>query len=147
MPRAKKTATGAPAQKIEAITGQTYGEAKQQEMLQKAMPAPNQMAAPAPARPQANPQQQQQPQEVAQSPAAQPRLSLAEAMQRISGSGGLLTAPDDNPNLPVTDGLSSGPGRGPEALTYGSTLGNTLRMLANQTGDPIFTELASRARF
>ena len=146
MPRAKKTAMGAPAQKIEAITGQTYGDAKQQEMLQKAMPAPNQMAAPSPTRPQTSPQQQQ-PQEVSQAPTARPRLSLAEAMQRISGSGGLLTAPDDNPDLPVTDGLPSGPGRGPEALTYGSTLGNTLRMLANQTGDPIFTELASRARF
>jgi len=146
MPRAKKTAMGAPAQKIEAITGQTYGDAKQQEMLQKAMPAPNQMATQSSTRPQTSPQQQQ-PEEVLQAPTAQPRLSLAEAMQRISGSGGLLTAPDDNPDLPVTDGLPSGPGRGPEALTYGSTLGNTLRMLANQTGDPIFTELASRARF
>lgn len=83
-----------------------------------------------------------------QAPAPQtPRLSLQEAMQQIQGRGGVLSMPDDNPAMPVTDGLTTGPGRGPEAIMASSTLGNTLRRLANQTGDPIFRELASKVRF
>lgn len=133
---------GAPGQAVQAIQGQTYGEGVKQEALQKTMPAPNagastpQAPTAAPAAPQ--PQAEQTP---------NPRLSLQDAMEQIRGRGGVLSMPDDNPNLPVTDGLMTGPGRGPEALMAGSTLGNTLRRLANQTGDPIFRELASKVRF
>lgn len=134
--------SGAPGQAVQAIQGQTYGDAARQEALQKTMPAPNagvQATEPPTAGP--APEQPQTPE------APAPRLSLQDAMQRISGRGGLLTAPDDNPALPVTDGLMSGPGRGPEAMMANSTLGNTLRRLANQTGDPIFRELANKVRF
>lgn len=134
MPRARKTMSGEPAQKVAPITGQTYGDAKQQEMLQETMPAPKvgaaQIAAtsgeaPAPNEPQA----------------PRPPVDIAAA---IRGVGGLLSQPDDRPTTPVTDGLSSGPGRGPEALTRNTQMGNTLRRLALQTNDPIFYELASK---
>ena len=134
MPRARKTMSGEPAQKVAPITGQTYGDAKQQEMLQETMPAPKvgaaQVAAAAgeattPSEP----------------PAPRPPVDIAAA---IRGAGGLLSQPDDRPTTPVTDGLSSGPGRGPEALTRNTQMGNTLRRLALQTNDPIFYELASK---
>jgi hypothetical protein len=142
LPRAKKTIGGVPGQAVQAIQGQTYGEATRQEALQKTMPAPN-AEAPMPQAPTATPTAPQPPME--QVP--QPRLSLQDAMEQIRGRGGVLSMPDDNPSLPVTDGLMTGPGRGPEALMANSTLGNTLRRLANQTGDPIFRELASKVRF
>ena len=41
MPRGKKTQSGDPAQKVESVTGQRYGEGVAQEQMQKAMPAPN----------------------------------------------------------------------------------------------------------
>lgn len=141
MPRAKKTIGGAPGQKVEAIQGQTYGMGVQQEDLQRAMPAPNEsvQTQPAPTDSTGNPPEQATP--------VRPGLSFQEAMQRVQGAGGVLSAPDDNPSIPITDGLSTGPGRGPEALNNASALGNTLRRLALQTGDPVFNELVSKVRF
>lgn len=136
MPRARKTMSGEPAQKVAPITGQTYGDAKQQEMLQETMPAPK-VGAASQAAPSAEPQEPG-PQAA---PAPRPPVDIAAA---IRGAGGLLTQPDDRPTVPVTDGLSSGPGRGPEALTRNTQMGNTLRRLALQTNDPIFYELASK---
>ena len=150
MPRAKKTIAGAPGQKVQAVTGQTYGEGIRQENLQKAMPAPNAQIQqrPIPAPPTAPASEGQTSTEAPAQPVAQPpRLLFEEAMQSVRGSGGILRAPDDNPALPVTDGLATGPGRGPEALMAQSHLGNTLRRLAVQTSDPIFRELASKVRF
>lgn len=147
MPRAKKTITGAPGQKVQAVAGQTYGEGVRQETLQKAMPAPNaqtqQRPIPAP------PAQSSPAASEIQSPPvpARPGLSFAEAMQQVQGAGGILRAPDDNPAIPITDGLATGPGRGPEALMGTSILGNTLRRLAIQTGDPVFNELLTKVRF
>lgn len=134
MPRAKKTLAGTPGQKVEAIKGQTYGEGVQQERLQNAMPAPNAPQIQASA----------QPAEPAQ---PRPQISFQDAMNQVSGMGGILRAPDDRPSIPVTDGLASGPGRGPEALMGSSALGNTLRRLAVQTGDPVFNELISKVNF
>lgn len=150
MPRAKKTMAGTPGQKIQAISGQTYGEGVRQEELQRTMPAPQTpgpttATRPIPAAPTAQAEAAVPSEQSA--PMPQPRMSLQEAMQRIQGTGGILRAADDNPNLPVTDGLPTGPGRGPEALMANSHLGNTLRRLATQTGDPIFRELASKVRF
>ena len=143
MPRAKKTMGGAPGQKVEAFVGQTYGDAKRQEQLQQSMPAPSQPTTQSAGQP---PQSAEAAQPT-ESPSPRPRMSLADAISSVAGMGGLLSAPDDNPNIPVTDGLVTGPGRGPEALRTGSTLQNTLRSLAMQTGDPVFNELLMRARF
>lgn len=135
MPRSRRTTTGTPAQKVEAVTGQQYGRAKVQEELQQALPTPNETAgapanAPAPT-----------------APTLRPRMSPEQAMQLVRGAGGVLSAPDDNPSIPITDGLATGPGRGPEALSGQSTLGDTLRRLAFQTNDPVFLRLASRIEF
>lgn len=144
MPRAKKTMAGAPGQPVQAISGQTYGEGVRQEALQQAMPAPKQpgLIPPPPAR-----AEQSAPEAEPETQTTRPRLSFEEAMQRVRGTGGILRAADDNPAIPVTDGLPTGPGRGPEALMAQSHLGNTLRRLAVQTSDPIFRELASKVRF
>lgn len=139
MPRAKKTNIGAPAQKIEPIKGQTYGDGVRQESLQKAMPAPNMQAMQAPAVATAAPTAPQQP---------TPRMSEQDMMNKIRSVGGILSAPDDRPDLPITDGLSTGPGRGPEALTQiPNRTGQFFRQLSVQTGDPIFAELARKAGF
>ncbi len=138
MPRSRKTAAGTPAQPVQAMTGQQYGRAREQEALQQAMPVP---AVPAPTVPSV---QQQPATQVEAAPQPRPRMAPEEAMAFLSGMGGILTAPDDNPALPVTDGLSTGPGRGPEALQNQTTLGDTLRRLSLQTNDPVFMRLAAK---
>lgn len=145
MPRAKRTAQGAPGQMVQAIQGQTYGEGKRQEALQRAMPTPNvqaeqQSSAQFSTPVQTGPQNTQS-EEV--TPVRQ-RASFQEITSALQGAGGLLRAPDDRPTVPVTDGLPTGPGRGPEALQRSTQLGNTLRRLAMQTNDPVFSELASK---
>lgn len=141
MPRSRKTATGAPAQPVEAMTGQQYGRAKVQEALQQAMPVPAPTPVTAPTT------QTSAPTETQPAPQPRPRLTPEQAMSVVSGMGGVLSAPDDNPALPITDGLSTGPGRGPEVFQNQSTFGDTLRRLAMQTNDPIFMELASKVSF
>lgn len=137
MPRAKKTMSGNNPQKIEAIQGQTYGEGVRQENLQKVLPAPQspEVTASSGEAPSQTP---------AEAPAARPQ-SFEQIAQQVRGAGNLLRQPDDRPDLPVTDGIASGPGRGPETLGRSTQLGNTLRRLALQTNDPIFTELATKA--
>lgn len=119
MPRAKKTISGNNPQKIEAIQGQTYGEGVRQENLQRVMPAPQSPEVTAPSA-QASPETQPQ----TQAPATQ---SFEQIAQQVRGAGNLLRQPDDRPDLPVTDGVASGPGRGPEVLNRSTQLGNTLR--------------------
>lgn len=136
MPRAKKTLAGGQGQGVKPVTGQTYGAAKTQQMLQEAMPAPAapQMKAPTPA---PQPQQSQQ-----QPMAARPNPQ--DILSQLRGQGGVLTAPDDRPNVPITDGLATGPGRGPEAFSTRSPLKSTIETLAMQTGDPIFYQIAAK---
>lgn len=141
MPRAKKTMGGMDAQPVKAISGQTYGEGVAQEGLQRTMPAPN-TGSPIPP---ASTTTQEPTTTQASEPA--PRRSLADVMSQISGTGGLLRQPDANPNVPVTEGLASGPGRGPDFRSGNNPLNRTLRRLARETGDPVFDELASRAGF
>lgn len=63
--------------------------------------------------------------------------------------GGLLGAPTMRPGEPVTHGLTSGPGAGPEVLGNMapnlSQIGDFYRKLSAATGDPYFAELAQRA--
>lgn len=134
MPRSRKTSSGSTAQPVEAITGQQYGRAVQQEALQRSMPVPNEAVQ----------AQGTAPQGAAPATAMRPRLAPEQAMSLLSGMGGILSAPDDNPNIPITDGLTTGPGRGPEVMRNQSALGDTLRRLAMQTNDPVFSRLASK---
>jgi hypothetical protein len=136
MPRAKKTMSGNNPQKIQAVQGQTYGEGVRQENLQKTLPAPQSPEISAPtAEATGQPQQEM--------PAPRPQ-SFEQIAAQVRGAGNLLRQPDDRPDLPVTDGIATGPGRGPETLGRSTQLGNTLRRLALQTNDPIFTELATK---
>ncbi len=58
-----------------------------------------------------------------------------------------LLAGSQLPNQPVTAGLSSGPGVGPEGFAGQSRtpLARTLNQLAERTGDPVFARLARKA--
>ena len=141
MPRSRKTMTGTPAQPVEAISGQQYGRGVEQEAMQRVMPTPAEPAVTVPRTP-AQPAQETQAQ--APTPVQRQRMTPEQAMQMVAGMGGVLSAPDDNPAIPITDGLSTGPGRGPEVLRNQSTLGDTLRRLSLQTNDPVFLRLASK---
>ena len=142
MPRAKKTLSGGQGQAIQATKGQTYGEGVAQKELQQTMPAPQlkqsqAMPNPSMQNSETQPQQRQQPE--------QPQVPITEMLK---GMGGSLLAPDDKPNVPITDGLVAGPGRGPEALQRPvNKTGNLMRQLALQTGDSIFAQLAQKAGF
>lgn len=128
MPRRRKTQSGAPAQKIESVAGQRYGEGKAQADMQRAMPAPAFRDAPAP---------------VVQSPPPQPSQQGVVARPRISPEEYLASVPkgllrNGDTTGPNTAGLSRGPGPGPEVLPNMGTsnpLRRTLRALYDTTGD------------
>lgn len=58
-----------------------------------------------------------------------------------------LGAPSQRPDEPVTHGLPTGPGAGPEALgAQGANLGQLFQSLADQSGNDTFAALAQRAK-
>lgn len=81
-------------QAVKTVTGLPYGEAGQLQAAQRAIPLPNNQAVPA-----ANP-----PQVPSAGPPALPGQTPFDA-------------PTQRPNEPVTAGIPSGPGPGPEALS------------------------------
>lgn len=129
MPRAKKA--GGPGQPngqqpMRAATGQPYGENKAQMDAQRVMPLP-----------QAEP--------IPQSTMERATAEAAPVSFNMGGFG----APSDFPNEPVTAGLATGPGAGPEALAMNQRsrpTSDTLALIASITGDQMFAELAERAR-
>lgn len=84
---------------VTAAPGQTYGEAAQQQLAQRAAPMG---AAPIGIQPTPQPQ-------------AAPAMSALPGAPMV-GANGPLTRPTERPNEPVTHGLPMGPGGGPEAL-------------------------------
>jgi hypothetical protein len=141
MPRAKKTMTGEQGQAAQQFKGQTYGEGVQQKELQQTMPSPQlKQNTPMP-----TPQTQEP---ISQTSTPQPQQAQVPVTEMLKGMGGSLLAPDDNPALPITDGLASGAGRGPEAMQRPiNKTGILMRQLALQTGDSIFAQLAQKAGF
>lgn len=72
-------------------------------------------------------------------------LAAAQAMRPPSGPG--LSAPTMRPSEPVTAGLPSGPGPGPEILGIGgppSPLAQTLQAAAQATGSGLLSNLAAQ---
>lgn len=142
MPRkAKRTESGAPAQPVSEIPGQTYGANVAQVQLQQMMPSPDVRAAQqAPAATGAAPA----PGAIASAPPAPP-VDVTALARGLAGRTGAFLAPGD-PSIPVTAGLSSGPGPGREALQgqAGSVVGSTLRRLSATLNDPSFAELARK---
>lgn len=164
MPRKqKRTITGQPAQPLGAVPGQMYGMGVEQQRLQEALPAPQariEVAQPVSAGQgvvggagvgadmgdgeagdiaggaMSAPSREEQ------------YMQAMQAAQQMRGAAGILTRPTDMPDVPVTNGISSGPGAGPEILSrrQGTPTGRRLRELTQLTGDPIFQQLAERAR-
>lgn len=148
MPRAKKTLSGTTGQKVEPIKGQTYGEGVRQKELQQAMPAPNAQSQNvlAPTAPQSQPTPQPQAQtDVPAQPVAQAQpMDINVLRERLAGVGGQLTRPDDQPNVPFNKNLDNpmaSPGK-----PFVNRTGQIMRDLSARTGDPLFAELAARAR-
>lgn len=125
MPRARKT------QPVQAAAGQAYGERQAQEQAQAEMPLP------------AGPP-------TGGVPAVNPGGGAQEAALA-------MPAPTPPPwaagpvDEPITNGLPSGPGPGPEALALTrprrAPVADMLTQMARATGDPRYAEMAQRAEF
>lgn len=142
MPRARKTMAGQPAQKIDAIKGQEYGQGVIQERLQRAMPAPSSQSKPAVTQtPQPGPAEEA-------APAPRPPVDPAALRQQLQGMGGILRRPDDRPDqrfdVTITDPTARiNMGFAPPV----NRLGEQMRELSRRTGDPTFANLAARAGY
>lgn len=142
MPRTRKTLSGAPAQPIGAIAGQQYGADQALMDVQRTLPAPQVDGVPvAPATAPATPGPQ---------PGQVQRMDKAQVLELAKGlreKMGLLTQTSQRPQEPVTSGLSSGPGRGPEILqtVRRTPTGDTMRRIAQLSGDFDLAEIADRA--
>ena len=67
-------------------------------------------------------------------------------MAQLQGAPLGMLQGSQRPNEPVTAGLSSGPGPGPEAISRGTTpLSRTLANLAARTGNENYARLARKA--
>lgn len=130
---------------IKTAPGQTYGEAAQQQLAQRAAP----MGA-APIAGGGPPQTASGPPDMA---------SVLAAAQAHNGPGNAsFTRPTERPNEPVTSGLPAGPGPGPESLqgvgaaardnvVQQGTLKNLLTNLAAAPGaTTAIRDLAARAQ-
>lgn len=153
MPRARKTQSGERALPIQSVPGRRYGEGVASAELQRAMPTPARAASVSPAMP-AIPAETPAPAPVA--PAEAPAVAVDPAQQfaaqlaaakGVSGAG-LLAQPTERPNEPVTTGMRSGPGGGPEMLgpISASPARRFYELLTQVTGDTTFTDLANRSR-
>lgn len=137
MPRKRKTISGADAQNIGSVPGQRYGEGIEQQGMQQAMPAPDLAQGDPGMKPGPTPGP-----EVA--PPARPDPALMQ--QFLSSHNPNLLARTQQPNVPLTDGLSTGPGRGPNALSINRTpLAKFLNTLGDSTGQMKWKRLAQRA--
>jgi hypothetical protein len=105
-------------QPVQVPTGQAYGEAQASAEAQAAAPLP-----------------QQPPMEQV----------LAAAMGHNFQPVG-INGETQRPYEPITHGLATGPGGGPEQLMPSSATSDTLMRLAQSTGNPALMAMAQRAR-
>lgn len=125
MPRTRQ-----PAQ---APNAQAYGQAGEQLAAQKQIPLP-QVTSPTPG---AAPQT---------APTAGPPTDPLAAATAFEPGITPLTAGTDRPHEPVTAGLSTGPGPGPEVFNQtgqSQRAVDTLTMMARVTGDQRYAEMAT----
>src|SRR5438105_4320005 len=85
-------------QPVRVVTGQAYGQAQALQNAQRAIPLPNNQAVPAPISP------------------ASPAAAGGPGPPALPGQNDFLR-PTERPGEPVTAGIPSGPGPGPEALS------------------------------
>tara|TARA_R110000868_G_scaffold172746_4_gene408744 strand:+ start:4844 stop:5281 length:438 start_codon:yes stop_codon:yes gene_type:complete len=142
MPRGKKreTQSGADAQTVKSVPGQRYGEGKEQQELLRAMPAPNLADAPMPGA-----SAQPMPPGVPVMPSAP--VDPAAVQTFLGENNPSLLSGTQQPRTPVTDGLSSGPGRGPEAIRAQAVtpIARYMQQLSADTGNKKWARLAERA--
>lgn len=139
MPRKQKTISGHDAQKVESVAGQRYGEGVEQQQMQTAMPAPKAAADVAP-QVRGNETVIAAPQKQGPTPEMLQQFLASNNPQLLSGT--------QIPDEPITAGLPSGPGPGPEALSLGvntTPIARTLRRLSATTGNPKWARLADKA--
>jgi hypothetical protein len=166
MPRnaKRKTQTGYPAQAVKSVPGQRYGEGPAQQALQRALPAPQVVgenlkgarAASAAAGQAAGVgwgaarelKSKFDDGDIPNGAVQASEQDLMAIAARMQGRAGLLRQPTMRPAEPITAGLASGPGPGPEALQAprGSPTADVLNRLADLTGDSYLRDLAQRAR-
>lgn len=138
MPRKRQTRSGADAQKIASVPGRRYGEGVESAQLQAAMPTPSAPTAPT-APTSAVPQE---PAMVAPAPPVDPAQIQAFLQQNRPA----LLSSTRRPEQPVTAGMASGPGPGPEIIGRSSTpLARYFQQLSAQTGNEKWRRLAERA--
>lgn len=138
MPRARKTQSGDPAQKIKSVPGQRYGEGVAQQQMQQVMPAPDRVANNVPATTNVRLPNVGAP--IRPSDGAVPPAVLDYLSQLSMNT---LRQPTSNAK-PITNGLSSGPGAGPEVVQSFMRPAPAMRMLqkyAELTNDPTYVRL------
>ena len=74
-------------------------------------------------------------------PNAAQRLQAAVEAARRMRPPAPLTGPSQRPGEPITAGMATGPGPGPEVLRTGDRVARTFKLLAEVTGDAAFDEL------
>lgn len=136
MPRKRQTMSGADAQNIKSVPGQRYGEGKEQQALQQAMPAPDL----------ASPEFSAGPPTFPGMPPAAPTAIDPMAVQGfLNQTKPNLLGMTGRPDEPVTAGLASGPGPGPEVMRNTAPIRRYLDQLTADTGNPKWRRLAERA--
>lgn len=132
----------------QAPNAQAYGQRGDQMAAQRAMPLPrSDSAADAAAAAPAGPPSSAPPPDVP--PAPNPNDPMLLQMARDFDPGITpLDAPSDRPDEPITTGLTTGPGPGPEAIftspDRGKRAADVLRMLSYSSGSEMYAELANR---
>ena len=128
------------AQAPQAPNGQAYGQKGEAIAAQQQIPLPQGQGPTMPAaQGQAGPQPGQPTQPV----------DLMQAAQQFDPGITPLTAPSQRPGEPVTTGLATGPGAGPEIFSQpsrASASADVLTALAQASGNDAFLDLASRIR-
>lgn len=108
-------------QSVRVPTGQPYGEAQASSESQSQMPL----------------QQEAQ---------VDPFQRVVQAAQQTPFQPIGLNAPTERPNEPITHGLATGPGGGPEALNSGTNLSDALARVAAQSGNATIQAMLDRTR-
>lgn len=78
-------------------------------------------------------------------PNAAQRLQAAVQAARRMRPPTPLTGPSQRPLEPLTAGMATGPGPGPEVLRTGDRVARTYKLLSELTGDAAFAELYEKA--
>ena len=137
MPRKVKTISGDAPQKVASVPGQRYGEGVEQQQMQQKMPAPKVQDGP--------PARGAEPVTAAPTrPGPTPEMLQAY----LAANNPQLLSETQIPDQPVTHGLPTGPGAGPEVLNMGvntTPIARTLRQISASTGNPKWARLADRA--